>query len=67
MLSTLPLLLSLLAVNIVHIEETLAYLADLADERKEEHAAFQKAKKDDQDAIALLEKAKQLPIGPNRN
>jgi len=40
------------------IKETLAYLADLADERKEEHAAFQKAKKDDQDAIALLEKAK---------
>jgi len=40
------------------IKETTQYIKDISDERKEEHDAFQQAKKDDEDAIALLEKAR---------
>merc|ERR1719217_1747794 len=40
------------------IKETQKYIKDLTDERKAEHDAFLKAKKDDEDAIDLLEKAK---------
>lgn len=41
------------------IKETNKYIKDISDERKEEHDAFQTAKKDDEDAISLLDKAKE--------
>jgi len=41
------------------IKETKAYMKDLLDERKAEHDAYLQAKKDDEDAKALLEKAKE--------
>merc|ERR1711972_549313 len=40
------------------IKETKAYMKDLTEERKEENQAYLAAKKDDEDAIALLEAAK---------
>jgi len=40
------------------IKETLQYQADLKDERKAEHEAFQQAKKDDEGAIDLLTQAR---------
>merc|ERR1719456_1350947 len=39
-------------------DETKAYVKDITDERKEENEAYLQAKKDDEDAVALLEKAK---------
>merc|ERR1719487_1668911 len=39
-------------------EETESYIKDIKAERKEEHEAFLQAKQDDEDAIALLDKAK---------
>jgi hypothetical protein len=44
--------------TIKKIDETNAYMADITAERKEENQAYLEAKKDDEDAIALLEKAK---------
>lgn len=46
------------ADTIERIGETKKYMSDLEDERKAEHEAFQQAKKDDEGAIDLLEKAK---------
>merc|ERR1719401_1948474 len=40
------------------IAETKQYMADIKKERKEEHDAYLAAKKDDEDAIALLEAAR---------
>merc|ERR1719506_1811841 len=40
------------------IKETKTYMKDITDERKEENEAYLQAKKDDEDAKALLEKAK---------
>merc|ERR1719316_1536003 len=45
--------------TIEKIKETKTYMNDITDERKEENEAYLQAKKDDQDAIALLEKAKE--------
>merc|ERR1719194_50476 len=45
--------------TIAKIKETKTYMKDITDERKEENEAYLQAKKDDQDAIALLEKAKE--------
>merc|ERR1719316_683887 len=45
--------------TIEKIKETQTYMKDITDERKEENEAYLQAKKDDQDAIALLEKAKE--------
>jgi hypothetical protein len=47
------------AVSIVKKEETEKYIKDITAERHEEHEAYEQAKKDDEDAIALLEKAKE--------
>jgi len=44
--------------TIQKIKETKQYIADIIAERKEENEAYLQAKKDDEDAIALLEKAK---------
>jgi len=44
--------------TIQKIKETKQYIADITAERKEENEAYLQAKKDDEDAIALLEKAK---------
>mmetsp|Transcript_39178 Transcript_39178/g.62700 ORF Transcript_39178/g.62700 Transcript_39178/m.62700 type:complete len:714 (+) Transcript_39178:77-2218(+) len=44
--------------TIKKIEETKEYMADITKERKEENEAYLQAKKDDEDAIALLEEAK---------
>merc|ERR1712078_962749 len=44
--------------TIAKIKETKAYMKDITDERKEENEAYLQAKKDDEDAKALLEKAK---------
>jgi len=41
-------------------KETEKYIKDITDERKEENDAYLQAKKDDQDAIALLEKARDV-------
>merc|ERR1719359_1701894 len=41
------------------LDETKQYMKDLTDERKEENEAYLQAKKDDQDAKDLLEKAKE--------
>merc|ERR1719267_336356 len=41
-------------------KETEQYIKDITDERKEENEAFLQAKKDDEDAIALLEKARDV-------
>merc|ERR1719487_1937589 len=40
------------------IKETKAYIKQITDERKKENEAYLAAKKDDKDAIALLEKAR---------
>merc|ERR1719393_245590 len=45
--------------TIAKIKETKAYMKDITDERKEENEAYLQAKKDDEDAKALLEKAKE--------
>merc|ERR1719456_1318771 len=45
--------------TIEKIKETEQYMKDLTAERKEENEAYLQAKKDDEDAIALLEKAKE--------
>merc|ERR1719456_232313 len=44
--------------TIEKIKETKQYMKDITDERKEENEAYLQAKKDDEDAIALLDKAK---------
>jgi hypothetical protein len=44
--------------TIEKIKATQEYMKELTAERKTEHETFQKAKKDDEDAIALLESAK---------
>merc|ERR1719217_1487570 len=44
--------------TIAKIKETKTYMKDITDERKEENEAYLQAKKDDEDAKALLEKAK---------
>merc|ERR1719215_1786186 len=44
--------------TIQKIKETEQYIKDITAERKEENEAYLQAKKDDEDAIALLEKAK---------
>merc|ERR1719162_2620033 len=44
--------------TIQKIKETNQYIADITAERKAENEAYLQAKKDDEDAIALLEKAK---------
>merc|ERR1719335_81164 len=44
--------------TVAKIKETEKYMKDITDERKEEHDAFKQAKKDDETAIGLLEKAK---------
>merc|ERR1719399_2311310 len=41
-------------------EETQQYIKDITQERKEENDAYLQAKKDDEDAIALLEKARDV-------
>merc|ERR1719409_1721356 len=41
-------------------EETEQYIKDITKERKEENEAYLAAKKDDEDAIALLEKARDV-------
>merc|ERR1719217_976432 len=41
-------------------EETQQYIKDITKERKEENDAYLQAKKDDEDAIALLEKARDV-------
>merc|ERR1719399_925108 len=41
-------------------EETEQYIKDITKERKEENDAYLQAKKDDEDAIALLEKARDV-------
>merc|ERR1719506_1915136 len=41
------------------IKETKTYMKDITDERKEENEAYLQAKKDDEDAKDLLEKAKE--------
>jgi len=41
-------------------EETEQYIKDITQERKEENDAYLQAKKDDEDAIALLEKARDV-------
>merc|ERR1712072_1410290 len=46
--------------TIQKIKETQLYMKDITKERKEEHEAYLKAKKDDEDAKALLEKAKDV-------
>merc|ERR1711933_648329 len=46
--------------TIEKIDETKAYMKDITAERKEENEAYLEAKKDDEDAIALLEKAKKV-------
>merc|ERR1719375_1369308 len=45
--------------TIAKIKETKKYMKDITDERKEENEAYLQAKKDDEDAKALLEKAKE--------
>jgi peptidoglycan hydrolase CwlO-like protein len=45
--------------TIEKIKETKKYMKDITDERKEENDAYLQAKKDDEDAKALLEKAKE--------
>merc|ERR1719456_775322 len=45
--------------TIEKIKETEKYMKDLTAERKEENEAYLQAKKDDEDAKALLEKAKE--------
>jgi peptidoglycan hydrolase CwlO-like protein len=45
--------------TIEKIKETKKYMKDITDERKEENEAYLQAKKDDEDAKALLEKAKE--------
>merc|ERR1719359_1493878 len=40
------------------IKETKAYMKDISDERKEEHDAYLQAKKDDEQAISVLNDAK---------
>merc|ERR1719399_2693343 len=44
--------------TIEKMKETKKYMKDITDERKEEHDAYQQAKKDDEGALDLLEKAK---------
>merc|ERR1719316_1476216 len=44
--------------TIQKIDETKTYMKDITDERKAENEAYLQAKKDDEDAKALLEKAK---------
>merc|ERR1712187_78118 len=44
--------------TIKKITETKQYMQDLTDERKKENDAYLAAKKDDEDAIALLEQAR---------
>jgi len=46
-------------VAIDQISDTNEYMKKITADRKQEHAEFQKAKKDDQDAIALLSTAKE--------
>jgi len=46
------------AETIKQIEETQQYIKDITKERKEENEAYKQAKKDDEAAAALLEKAK---------
>merc|ERR1719316_2316825 len=46
------------ADTIEKIKETKAYIKKIQEERKAEHEAYQQAKKDDEDAVALLEKAR---------
>jgi hypothetical protein len=45
--------------TIEKIDETQKYMKDITKERKEENEAYLQAKKDDEDAKALLEKAKE--------
>merc|ERR1719364_43029 len=45
--------------TIAKIKETKQYMSDITDERKEENEAYLQAKKDDEDAKDLLEKAKE--------
>jgi len=45
--------------TIEKMKETKEYMKQITDERKAENEAYLQAKKDDQDAIALLEKAKE--------
>merc|ERR1719327_2149636 len=45
--------------TVAKIKETEKYMKDITDERKEENEAYLQAKKDDEDAKALLEKAKE--------
>merc|ERR1719271_2256804 len=45
--------------TIAKIKETKQYMSDITDERKEENKAYLQAKKDDEDAKDLLEKAKE--------
>merc|ERR1719316_2669498 len=44
--------------TIAKMDETTQYMKDITAERKEEHEAFLQAKKDDEDAVDLLEKAR---------
>jgi len=44
--------------TIQKIKDTKAYIKDIKAERKAEHEAYQQAKKDDENAVALLEEAK---------
>jgi len=46
------------ADTIEKIKETNKYIADIKDERKEEHDAYNEAKADDEAAVKLLEEAK---------
>jgi|Transcript_116010 chromosome segregation ATPase len=43
--------------TIAKMDETKQYMADITKEREEEHDEFMKAKKDDEDTLAVLEKA----------
>merc|ERR1719364_668081 len=45
--------------TVAKIKETEKYMKDITDERKEENEAYLQAKKDDEEAKALLEKAKE--------
>merc|ERR1719267_326030 len=47
------------AETIEKMKETKKYMKDITDERKAENEAYLQAKKDDQDAKALLEKARE--------
>jgi len=46
------------ADTIEKIKETKAYIKKIQEDRKADHEAYQQAKKDDEDAVALLEKAR---------